>query len=138
MTMAGIVGIGLGCLLLGLSSSTFSLRGYIASTVILTAGYAAFQTANNSAVMMNAGAGDRGSISGMLNLSRNLGLITGASLMGALFAGAADTTQITSAPPAAVAAAMRFTFEVAAALMLLALALAVERNPLRRRRLPAA
>ena len=56
----------------------------------------------------------RGVISGMLNLSRNLGLITGASVMGAVFAFASATTDITTAQPEAVAAGMRITFAVAA------------------------
>jgi hypothetical protein len=51
----------------------------------------------------------------MLNLSRNLGLITGASVMGAVFALASATTDITTARPEAVASGMRITFSVAAA-----------------------
>jgi hypothetical protein len=60
----------------------------------------------------------------MLNLSRNLGLITGASVMGAVFALASTTNDITNAPPEAVATGMRITFAVAAVLMLAALAIA--------------
>ena len=65
----------------------------------------------------------RGVMSGMLNLSRNLGLITGASVMGAVFAFAAATTDITTARPEAVARGMRITFAVATALILVALAI---------------
>jgi len=65
----------------------------------------------------------RGVISGMLNLSRNLGLITGASVMGAVFAFASATTDITTARPEAVATGMRITFAVAAALIVVALAI---------------
>mgnify|MGYP006211203185 CR=1 FL=1 len=50
-----------------------------------TIGYALFQTANNTAVMSDIATEQRGVIAGMLNLSRNLGLITGASAMGAVF-----------------------------------------------------
>ena len=60
----------------------------------------------------------------MLNLSRNLGLITGASAMGAVFALASATTDLTTAPPEAVAAGMRTTFAFAAMLIVLALAIA--------------
>ena len=67
----------------------------------------------------------RGVISGLLNLSRNLGLITGASVMGAVFAAASSTIDITTAPPAAVAIGMQVTFAVAAVLILVALAIAV-------------
>ena len=67
----------------------------------------------------------RGSISGLLNLSRNLGRITGASAMGAVFALAAATTDIATAPPGAVATGMRITFAVAGILIVGALAMAV-------------
>ncbi len=50
----------------------------------------------------------------LLNLSRNLGLITGASLMGAVFALAAANADISTATPEAVADGMRITFAVAA------------------------
>jgi hypothetical protein len=60
----------------------------------------------------------------MLNLSRNLGLITGASVMGAVFSLAAGTSAIETAAAGAVATAMRVTFLVAAALILAALAIA--------------
>ncbi|TIT47378.1 MAG: MFS transporter, partial [Mesorhizobium sp.] len=81
---------------------------------IITSGYALFQTANNTAVMSDIRPDQRGVISGLLNLSRNLGLITGASVMGAVFAFASATSDITMARPEAVAAGMRGTFAVAA------------------------
>ncbi|MNY56233.1 hypothetical protein D3C86_1922900 [compost metagenome] len=67
----------------------------------------------------------RGVISGMLNLSRNLGLITGASVMGAAFALSSGANDITTAGLDAIATGMRFTFAVAAALITVALAIAV-------------
>jgi Na+/melibiose symporter-like transporter len=87
-------------------------------------GYALFQTANNTAVMSDVAADRRGVVSGMLNLSRNLGLITGASVMGAVFAFGSATTDIATAHPEAVASGMRLTFAVAAALIGVALAIA--------------
>jgi len=93
--------------------------------VIITAGYGLFQTANNTAVMAGVSADRRGVVSGLLNLSRNLGLITGASVMGAVFALAAATTDLTTASPGAVATGMRVTFGVGAALIVAALALAL-------------
>jgi len=67
----------------------------------------------------------RGVISGLLNLSRNLGLITGASVMGAVFALASATIDITAANPEAVATGLRITFAVAALLIVAALVIAV-------------
>ena len=91
----------------------------------MTPGYQLFQAANNTAVMMDVHPDQRGVISGMLSLSRNLGLITGASVMGAVFAFAAMTTNIATAHPEAVATGMRITFAVAAVLIVVALAIAV-------------
>ena len=56
---------------------------------------------------------------------RKLGLITGASVMGAVFALASAATDITTAHPAAVAIGMRIKFTVAAMLIAVALALAI-------------
>ena len=39
----------------------------------------------------------RGSVSGLLNLSRNLGLLTGASMMSTIFASTSNITNITTA-----------------------------------------
>ncbi len=121
MTTAGLVAIAAGAGLLSLTSEDLGIAGYVAPTVVLTAGYALFQVANNTAVMTGVGPEQRGLVSGTLNLSRNLGLITGTSVMGAVFACAAGTDDITAADPKAVAAGMRVTFAVAAALILAAL-----------------
>jgi len=95
---------------------------YVAPLVVITSGYALFQAANSSAVMACAGADQRGAVSGVLNLSRNLGFITGASLMGAVFAWAAGAGDLRAVSPAALATGMRWTYALAAALLLLALA----------------
>jgi len=123
MTTAGLVAIAAGACLLSMTPESLGVPGYVAPTVVLTAGYALFQVANNTAVMAGVGRQQRGVVSGTLNLSRNLGLITGASVMGSVFAYAAGTDDITAADPAAVAAGMRITFAVAAALILAALAI---------------
>ncbi len=83
---------------------SFGVLGYIAPLVVITASYALFQTANNTIIMTTSRLDQRGVISGLLNLSRNLGLITGASVMGALFALGSATNTITTARPEAVAA----------------------------------
>jgi hypothetical protein len=110
------------------------IPGYIAPIVVITVGYALFQTANNTAVMTDIRPDQRGVVSGMLNLSRNLGLITGASFMGAMFALASATIDIATARPEAVATGMRVTFVVAAILIVSALAIAVGSRVLATRR----
>ncbi len=124
MTRLGLIGIAVGCVLLSALPASLGTLGYILPLVVLTVGYAFFQTANNTVVMMDVHPDQRGVISGLLNLSRNLGLITGASVMGALFTFASATSDITTAPPEAVATGMQITFAVAGALILLALVMA--------------
>ena len=125
MTVAGLVAIAGGCFTLAAIPVTFGIPGYLAPIVVVTLGYALFQTANNTAVMADVPADRRGVISGLLNLSRNLGLVTGASVMGAVFAFASSASDIATAPPEAVAGGMRITFAVAGGLIVAALAMAI-------------
>jgi MFS family permease len=125
LTTVGLIGIAAGSCMLFLMPGTLGIPGYIAPIVVITVGYALFQTANNTAVMTEIRADQQGVISGMLNLSRNLALITGASVMGAVFALASATTDIKTAHPEAVASGMRTTFAVATMLIVVALAIQV-------------
>ena len=123
-TLVGLIGVAAGSFALSMMPAALGIAGYLAPMVVITAGYALFQTANNTAVLTNVRPDQRGVLSGMLTLSRNLGLITGASVMGAVFALASGTTDITTARPEAVAAGMRTTFAVAALLIVIALGIA--------------
>lgn len=125
MTIVGLFGIAAGCFILSTLPPALGIPGYIAPLVVITVSYALFQTANNTAVMADVLPDQRGVISGLLNLSRNLGLITGASVMGAVFALASAAIDITTAEPEAVATGMRITFAVAGVLIVVALAIAV-------------
>lgn len=125
MTIVGLIVIAAGSFILSVVPTTFGISGFIAPIVVITGGYALFQTANNTAVMTGIRPDQRGVISGMLNLSRNLGRLTGASVMGAVFAIASATSNITTAGPEAVATGMRTTFAVAAVLIVAAIAIAV-------------
>jgi EmrB/QacA subfamily drug resistance transporter len=124
-TVAGLLGVAVGSLVLALVPPMLGIAGYVAPLMIMTAGYALFQTANNTAVIQDVAPDRRGVVSGLLNLSRNLGLVTGASAMGAVFALASATTDVATAPAAAVVAGLRATFAVAVALIAVALAIAV-------------
>jgi len=138
MTIIGLAGIIAGAGLLAMLPMGLGIPGYLGPLVILTAGYAVFQTGNNTAVMAEIRAEHRGVIAGLLNLSRNLGLVTGASVMGAVFAFAVGTAEITTAAPAAVASGMRMTFAVAATLVVGALGIAVGGRIFKRRVAPTA
>ena len=117
----GLAGIAIGSAFFTLLPVSLGISGYVTAIVATTVGYAFFQTANNTAVMDDVPPDERGVASGLLNLSRNLGLITGASVMGAVFAVAAGTQDITHAEPAAVVLGMRTTFAVAGLLVMVAL-----------------
>ena len=124
MSIIGLIAMAVGSSLLPLLATLFGVLGYVAPLVVITAGYALFQAANNTAVMTDVQPDQRGVISGMLTLSRNLGLITGASVMGTVFALGAATTNIMTAPPDTIAAGLRITFAVAAMVVVVALAIA--------------
>jgi EmrB/QacA subfamily drug resistance transporter len=136
ITVVGLIGIAVGSCILSVMPIAFGIPGYVGPLVVITAGYALFQTANNTEVMADVAREQRGVISGMLNLSRNLGLITGASAMGAVFALASGTANVTTAPPEAVAIGMRATFALAAALIGVALLVAIGSRALAATRSP--
>ncbi|WP_309669186.1 MFS transporter [Gemmatimonas sp.] len=121
MTLVGLVGIAAGSLLLAVLPASLGLPGYLGPIAIMTAGYGLFQTANSTVVMSGAGAALRGVTSGLLNLSRNLGLITGAAVMGAVFALASRSDDLTRAPALAVRTGMQGTYAVAALVIVVAL-----------------
>jgi MFS family permease len=114
MTLVGLCVMATGCAALAVVLP--GIGGYVAPVAMLTAGYALFQTANNTGVLARVAATDRGAISGILNLSRNLGLIAGASVMGGVFSLVAG--DLASAGPDEVAAGLRATFGLAAVLVM--------------------
>ncbi|WP_454878090.1 MFS transporter [Serratia inhibens] len=125
MTAVGLVILATGAGVMSMMSIRQGILGYVAPLCVITLGYALFQVANNTALLKDASPERRGLISGMINLSRNLGLITGASAMGALFMFASNTADINAAGAAAVTAGMRFTYGAAALLALAALGIAL-------------
>lgn len=133
MTVLGLGGIAIGSVVLSMMPMTFGVTGYLAPIAVITASYALFQTANNTAVMKDIRPEQRGVISGMLNLSRNLGLVTGASGMGAVFAMATGMADVAMARPEAVAVGMRVTFAVAAGLIVVAIMMVLTSRQVSRR-----
>ncbi|HEV7319016.1 MAG TPA: MFS transporter [Ensifer sp.] len=130
----GLVAMVAGCFALALLPGIAGVVGYIVAIAMLTPGYQLFQAANNTAVMADVAADRRGVVSGLLNLSRNLGLVTGASVMGAVFAFAVAAPDIAGATPQAVTSGMQATFVVAGLLTLLALGVAAGSRVLGRAR----
>ncbi len=122
IALGGLACIAVACVALCLLPRYFGLPSYLAAITLATMGYALFQAANNTAVMANVPAAQRGLISGLLNLSRNVGLITGAAGMAALFAFGVGG-ELMQASAAALTAGLQLTFAVAALLIGLAFAL---------------
>lgn len=129
-TFLGLTGMATGLLMLGLIPAA-GVAAYVVSIVTVTIGYALFQTANNTAVMQQAGSRRRGLASGMLNLSRNIGLIAGASFMGSVFARASGSDAAVATSDAA-GRGIRVTYALATGLVLVAMgvALSATRRPM--------
>ena len=121
--LAGLAAMLAGAVALAFVPVAAGVPGYLAALLLMTVGYASFQPANNTALMADVAADRRGVVSGLLNLSRNLGLISGASAMGAVFTGVAG--DVTRAGASAVTHGLHAAFGVAAALVVVALAAAL-------------
>ncbi|PWR23650.1 MFS transporter [Zavarzinia compransoris] len=119
-TVAGLCGIGLGTAMLALLPAGLGIAGYVGPLMVTTAAYALFQAANNARVMKGVAPDRRGLVSGLLTLARNLGLVTGATAMGAVFALAAG---LDARGAGDMALGLRATFLVAFGLVAAALAI---------------
>ncbi|WGL29423.1 MFS transporter [Pectobacterium brasiliense] len=120
-----IVGLTLviaGTFMLAILPTMLGVTGYILAIIVLTPGYQLFQAANNTATLAEVPGNQRGTVSGLLNLSRNIGLIVGASLMGQIFALGVGTEDFAHAAPASLAHGMQLTFFLAGGIVLVVLA----------------
>lgn len=136
VVLAGLLLLTTGTFALAILPGRAGVAGYLLAILVLTPGYQLFQAANNTAALADARADLRGAVSGLLNLSRNLGLIAGSTAMGALFAFGAGTADLTRVTAQAIAAGMQLTFLTAGGVMSLAILamhrhLAAARNELR-------
>lgn len=121
---AGLFVILVGLVMLAALPRLFGVAGYVAALAFLTPGFQLFLAANNTAVMMDAPDARRGTMSALLGLSRNLGFMTGASAMAAVFGLAAGTGEAGNLTTDHTADAFTITFLVAAGLAASALVLA--------------
>lgn len=128
MIIAGLMQMVIGALALAWFPVMFALPGFIVAFMLLTPGYQLFLAAVNTHVLNGADPKQRGVVSGIMTLSRNLGFLTGASLMGALFAKAVGASDPSLASPEAIATGLTATYLVAALLASLALVLTLYCN----------
>lgn len=124
----GLAQIAVGLLCLAFLPRYFGVAGYVAALFTLTPAFQLFLAANNTTVLLDASPEQRGRLSGLLGLSRNLGLMTGASLMPAVFVAILGTGDAAHASGERVAHAFSMTFAAAAGFALLALGLAAFSN----------
>ena len=120
----GLVLLATGSLLMALLPDMFGVAGYVLSIVVMTPGYQLFQAANNTAALADVPGDLRGTVSGLLSLSRNAGLIAGASAMGAVFAFGIGTGDVALATAPAITAGMQLTFLMAGGMMIIAIGVA--------------
>lgn len=121
----GLVMLAAGAFLMSALPQTVGVAGYVLAMMVLTPGYQLFQAANNTAVLADVPRDRRGVVSGLLNLSRNVGLIVGASAMSAIFAVGVGTSDFGRASSMAIASGMQLTFILAGGLMAAALWIAI-------------
>lgn len=95
-----------------------------AAIIVLTPGYQLFQAANNTAALTGVPKSQHGTASGLLSLSRNIGLIAGASFMGGVFALGVGTKDFVHTVPTAISAGMQLTFLAAGGMMIAATGIA--------------
>lgn len=127
----GLALLAAGSFLLALLPNRIGVIGYVISIIVLTPGYQLFQAANNTAALAEVSKDRRGTVSGLISLSRNIGLIAGASAMGAVFAFGVGMEEFARATASAIASGMRLTFLLAGGMMLVAIGIAIRHsNPI--------
>lgn len=119
--VAGLGLLAVGAFLLAVLPNAIGVAGYVLSILVLTPGYQLFQAANNTAALVDIPRDRRGIVSGLLGLSRNVGLIVGASAMGTVFALGVGAEDFSRASATAIASGMRLTFLLAGALTVAAI-----------------
>lgn len=125
----GLTLLAAGAFLLALLPNLIGVAGYVLSIIVLTPGYQLFQAANNTAALADVPKDRRGTVSGLLSLSRNIGLIAGASAMGAVFAFGVGTDDFTHVAAGPIAMGMRLTFLLAGVMMVAAILIAFALRP---------
>lgn len=121
----GLIQTTFGLLCLAFLPRYFGVGGFVIALVMLTPAFQLFLAANNTAVLVGASEAQRGRLSGLLGLSRNLGLMTGTSVMSTVFVSILGNGNAMEAPAGDIAHAYSMTFVVAAGLSAIAFGLSL-------------
>ena len=121
-----ILSTGLGAMTVALICMAYlpvhiGVTGYIVSLIMLTPCFQLFLTGNNTAIINAAPEDQRGIISGLMGLSRNLGFMTGASVMATIFISSLGQPDLVHATVSSVGSAFTVTLLTAAGLALISL-----------------
>jgi EmrB/QacA subfamily drug resistance transporter len=127
VAMTGLVILTVAYLRLSGISEHLSIPGYLVLAIPIGIGMGIFQSPNNVAIMSSVPPRYLGTGSGLLNITRLLGQITGAAALGTLWAarvrshagGSLPPEGVTAASPAAQVAGLSDTFLVAGGLLAL-------------------
>ncbi|MDP3983470.1 MAG: MFS transporter, partial [Acidimicrobiia bacterium] len=125
LTLFGLAVLTIAYARLGGLSTDLSIAGYLTLAIPIGIGMGVFQSPNNVAIMSSVPANYLGIGSGLLNITRLLGQITGAAALGTLWAsrvrfhsgGTLPTGGATAAAASAQVAGLNDTFRMAAALL---------------------
>jgi EmrB/QacA subfamily drug resistance transporter len=126
LSTAGMVLVGIGLLLLSRLGPESPFGQTVGCLMVVGLGIGIFISPNTSALMGSAPPGRQGIASGVLATARNVGMVLGIGLAGAIF-----TTVLASGPagdPASLFAAVRLSFLVAAGVAFLGAAVAALRG----------
>lgn len=110
-----------GTFMLAILPNLFGVAGYILAIIVLTRAISSFWR-QTTPLLLPRFPHQHGTVSGLLNLSRNLGLIAGASLMGQVFSLGVGTEDFIHATPAALANGMQLTFFLSGGIIVAAIA----------------
>jgi MFS family permease len=122
VTVIGLTFFAFGTLSMALLHAQFGLIAYIIPVLLIGGGWGLFQTSNNHVMLNECEPGRRGTVSGWLSLSRNLGLIFGTAMISQLFS-AVTRGNVQSGE--AVVNALHVVFTVGTCVIVTALALVI-------------
>ena len=122
--LLGLTLLTAGAFLFAFLPNMMGISGYVLAVIVLTPGYQLFQAANNTGTLMSIPKERQGTVSGLLNLSRNIGMIIGASGLGAIFVSGVGTAELANASDVAIATGMQLTFLVAVGMLVCAIVVA--------------
>lgn len=123
--LVGLLVITFGAVCMTQLKATHGLAGYLLCLMTMAIGYATFLSTNNTLTMINASTKTRGIVSGILNLSRNLGLLTGTAVMSGVFNYFSPITALASVNTMELELGLHAVYQLAVALLVIAITLQI-------------